>query len=166
MTSPCRAAADSEVPASKLILLRGAVLRKETAALKNDWCCTIVMSCKLASRDRGLFGIRNERALVHYSRRHSKERRTKEATNATVQIGGYGYFSSWIVADCRYNSICSMPWHTDANPSGDYRKISAVVNGYTLPTQAASARVEKLLSRNSVLCRAENEDPRKETLLS
>lgn len=50
----------------------------------------------------------------------------------TVSIGSYTYTSNWIVADCRYDVLLGMPWHTEENARVDYHLRSLRVRDHRI----------------------------------
>lgn len=150
---------------SKPVLLQGAISGKGFFALKDDGSNSNVTSWEFANRNSRLSKIRNKTAVFRNSSKNLAETTTEKVINGTVQTVRHGYFSNWIIADLRYDLILDMPWHTDVRPSENNGTKTIFVNGYTLPTQAALVRVEKVGIRSSVLCCAKNKYLRNTTFL-
>ena len=112
--------ADETIPVRKLIVLEGSINEEPARILKDDGCNTNVASKEFFLRHRELFETRDENTDVTHSNKNNSEISNEIVLNGLIQCGSHRYRSNFAVANCRYDVLLGMPWHTDVQPRIDY----------------------------------------------
>lgn len=110
----------AEVSCIPLLVMKGTFNGLPARVLKDDGCTSNVVSREFASAHEHLLKFSPVLIDVNHSKQGANEIATELIANGTVCIGSYSYTGNWIVADCRYDILLGMPWHTEERPETDY----------------------------------------------
>ena len=107
--------------------------------MKDDGCNTNVISKEFFYKHRHMFKAKR----VNIKIAHSDKNRTESANwivkGATLQIGQHVYQSNFAVANCRYDVLLGMPWHSEVIPTVDYGARKVIVGAEQLPLYPGSS---------------------------
>lgn len=107
------------VPCISLLALDGIFNCLPVRVLNDDRCTSNVWSRKFASANELLLTFSPLLIDVNHSKQVANEIANAMIANGAVFIGSYSYSGNWIGADCRYDVVLGMSWHTEETPEAD-----------------------------------------------
>lgn len=122
----------ADVKCIPLLVLEGTFNGIPARVLKDDGCTSNVVSKEFAEAHQESLTLTPVLVDVNHSKQDAHEIATEMIANGTVRIGSYSYSGNWIVADCRYDVLLGLPWHTEEAPCIDYEGRTIALKGTVL----------------------------------